>query len=123
MALADSAIGTQEAAGDRDLLSALAGLQAGRDRDVAQRTRQVVLASLGVMKEQKAGGRRTKAMAVASLLLVVLALGPFVWRVVDDLIGGEHLSDIATQFSLMMCLFCPALLAAFLVAGWMRGRQ
>ncbi len=123
MALADSAIGTQEAAGDRDLLSALAGLQAGRDRDVAQRTRQVVLASLGVMKEQKAGGRRTKAMAVASLLLVVLALGPFVWRVVDDLIGGEHLSDIATQFSLMMCLFCPALLAAVLVAGWMRGRQ
>src|SRR5579875_1079738 len=121
MALADSAIGTQEAAGDRDLLSALAGLQAGRDRDVAQRTRQVVLASLGVMKEQKAGGRRTKAMAVASLLLVVLALGPFVWRVVDDLIGGEHLSDIATQFSLMMCLFCPALLAAVLVAGWMRG--
>ncbi len=123
MALADSAIGTQEAAGDRDLLSALAGLQAGRDRDVAQRTRQVVMASLGVVKEQQAGGRRTKAMAVASLLLVVLALGPFVWRVVDDLIGGEHLSDIATQFSLLMCLFCPALLAAVLVAGWMRGRQ
>ncbi len=120
MALADSAIGTHEAAGDQDLLSALAGVQAGRDRAVAQRTRQVVLASLGQMKEQKAGRRRTRAMALAALLLILLAMGPFVWRVVDDLIGGEHFSDLATQCSLMICLFCSALLAAVLVAGWMR---
>jgi hypothetical protein len=123
MALADGAIGTHETAGDRDLLSALAGVQAGRDRVVAQRTRQVVLASLGVMKEQKADRRRIKAMAVASLMLILLALGPFIWRVVDDLIGGEHFGDLATQCSLMICLFCPALLAAVLVAGWMRRRH
>jgi hypothetical protein len=123
MALADGAIGTHETAGDPDLLSALAGMQAGRDRAVAQRTRRVVLASLGVIKEQKADRKRNKAIALASLLLILLALGPFVWRVVDDLIGGEHLSDIATQCSLMMCLFCPALLAAVLVAGWMRRQR
>lgn len=123
MALADGAIGTHETAGDSDLLSALAGVQAGRDRDVAQRTRQVVRASLGVMRGQKADRRRTKAMALAALMLILLALGPFVWRVVEDLIGGEHMSDIATQSSLMMCLFCPALLAAILVAGWMRRRS
>jgi hypothetical protein len=51
---------------------------------------------------------------------VVLGLGPFFWRVADDLIGGEHISDMATQFSLWVCILCPAMLAAALVAGWSR---
>ena len=108
---------------NRDLLSALAGNQAGRERDVAYRTRRVVLASLGVMQDQKAGRKRSRAVALASILLVILALGPFFWRVADDLIGGEHISDIATQFSLWVCILCPALLAAALVAGWSRDKS
>jgi len=102
----------------RDLLSALAGNQAGRERAVARRTRGVVLASLGVMQDQKADRKRSRAVVMASVLLVVLAMGPFLWRVADDLIGGEHFSDIATQTSLWICILCPALLAAALVAGW-----
>lgn len=105
---------------DRDLLSALAGNQAGRDRAVAHKTRRVVMASLGVMQDQKAGRKRSRALATASVLLMVLALGPFFWRVADDLIGGEHFGDIATQTSLWVCILCPALLAAALVAGWRR---
>lgn len=107
---------------NRDLLSALAGNQAGRDRAVAGKTRRVVLASLGVMQDQKAGRKRSRAVASASILLVILALGPFFWRVADDLNGGEHISDIATQFSLWVCILCPALLAAALVAGWSRNK-
>jgi hypothetical protein len=107
---------------DRDLLSALTGKQAGRDRAVAHRTRRVVMASLGVMQDQKAGRKRTRSLALASILLFVLAMGPFVWRVSDDIIGGEHWSDVATQASLWICMFFPALLAAALVAGWMRSR-
>ncbi len=107
---------------DRELLSALAGTQATRERAVAFRTRRVVLASLGQMEEQKAGGRRIRAMATAALVVVLLALGPFVWHLVEDLVGGEHVSDIATQFSLLICVLCPALVAAALVAGWMRRR-
>jgi hypothetical protein len=57
---------------------------------------------------------------LASILLVVLALGPFLWRVADDLIDGELIGDMATQFSLWVCILCPALLAAALVAGWSR---
>lgn len=105
---------------ERDLLSALAGRQAGRERAVAENTRRVVLASAGVMQDQKAVGKRSRSLALASFLLLVLALGPFLWRVADDLIGGEHWSDIATQTSLWVCLLCPALLAAALVAGWSR---
>lgn len=105
---------------NRDLLSALAGSQASRDREVAHKTRRVVIASLGVMNGQKQGRKKSRALATASVLLIVLALGPFFWRVADDLIGDEHFSDIATQASLWVCILCPALLAAALVAGWRR---
>jgi len=40
--------------------------------------------------------------------------------VFDDLIGGEHLCDLTTQLSLLVCVLCPALVAAVLVAGWLR---
>jgi hypothetical protein len=117
------AVGGAAKSGDerRNLLSALAGNEAGRDRAVAHHTRRVVLASLGVMKDQKAGRQRTRALAVASILLVIMAMGPFVWRIADDIVGGEHWEDLATQASLWICLFFSAVLAA-LVAGWMRQR-
>lgn len=107
---------------NRELLSSLAGNQAARDRAVAYRTLRVVLASLGVMQDQKAGRKRSRSLALASILLVVLAMGPFVWRVSDDIIGGEHWADLATQVSLWICIFFPALLAAALVAGWLRSK-
>jgi hypothetical protein len=115
------AISAEEA--NRDLLEALAGKQAGRERAVAEKTRRVVLASAGVMKDQRADRKRSKALALAGFLVMLLALGPFVWRASDDLIGGEHWSDIATQTSLWVGLLCPALLAAALVAGWSRNKR
>ena len=105
-------------AANPELIAALTGKQAGRDRVVAEKTRRVVLASLGVIQDQEAGRRRTRSLALASLLVALLAFGPLAWRVADDLIGGEHIGDIATQTSLWACILCPAILAAFLVAGW-----
>lgn len=107
---------------DRELVSALAGKQAGREQAVAYRTRRVVAASQGVMQDQKAGRRRGRALALASILLVILAMGPFVWRVTDDIVGGEHWEDLATQTGLWVCVLLPAVVAAALVAGWMRQR-
>ena len=117
---ANAAHGAEDAKGE--LVSALAGKQAGRECAVAQKTRRVVLTSLGVMEEQKAGRRRNRAQVLAVLLLALLALGPFAWHVTEDLIGGEHMADIATQTSLWICILCPAVLAAVIVAGWARSR-
>jgi hypothetical protein len=105
------------------LISALAGKQAGRERAVAEKTRRVVMTSAGVMKDQRADRRRSRSLVLAALLLMLLALGPFIWRVADDVMGGEHWSDMATQISLWVCVACPALLAAALVAGWSRTRR
>ena len=120
-AAADQASGAEDA--HRSLLSALAGKQAVRERAVAHKTRRVVSTSLGVMQEQQAGRKRSRALALAALLLVLLALGPFAWHVTDGLLGGEHMADIFTQTSLWICILCPVILAAVIVAGWARIKQ
>ena len=120
-AAANPAAGAEEAR--RGLLSALAGKQAAHERAVAQTTRRVVSTSLGVMQDQQAGRQRSRALALAALLLVLLALGPFVWHVTDGLLGGEHMADIFTQTSLWICISCPVSLAAVIVAGWARIKQ
>lgn len=108
---------------NRDLVSSLNAGTADRDREVAQSTRRVVMTSLGVMKEQKAGRKRVRAIALASILVFVFVLGPLIWWAVDDFVAGEHLGDLTSEFALWVCILCPALLAAAVVAGWLRRRS
>lgn len=108
---------------DRDLAASLSHGGYEREREVAYSTRRVVMASLGVLKEQKAGRRRIRAVALAAALMVLLlVVGPLIWWAVDTLIEGEHLSDLTCQFGLWVCILCPALLAAA-VAGWLKNRS
>jgi hypothetical protein len=108
---------------DRGLAASCHTGTADRDREVAQSTRRVVMASLGVIKEQKAGRKRGRAIALASILVCVFVLGPLIWWAVDDFVAGEHLSDLTCQFALWICILCPALLAAAVMAGWLRRRS
>jgi hypothetical protein len=105
-----------------ELLSALTGRDANRDRTVAQRARRVVMSSHGVLKEQKQDKSRARGVALAVTLLVLLLIAPLLWEATDSLIAGEHLGDPRNEWSLWACIICPTLLGAALIAGWWRRR-
>ncbi|HET7103170.1 MAG TPA: hypothetical protein VFI20_03700 [Terracidiphilus sp.] len=108
---------------DRDLVKTLAGIEGERERVSAQRTRRVVMASLGVMKDQKAGQRRNRSLALAAILVLIFVLGPLAWWTVDRFIANGRLSDIYCEFSALIIFIGAALLGSALLAGWLHRRS
>ncbi|HVC46246.1 MAG TPA: hypothetical protein VND90_03270 [Terracidiphilus sp.] len=106
----------------RDLVDSLAGRQADRESAVGYRTRRVVLASMGVMADQKAGRQRTRSLALAAILLIVLLLGPLVWWTVDSMVAGGRFTDLSNELGVWIMFLGAALLACVLLAGWLRRR-
>ncbi|WP_263350401.1 hypothetical protein [Acidicapsa acidisoli] len=106
-----------------DLLSALTGRDANRDRDVSLRTRRVIMSSLGVLRERKEDKSRVRSVALAVTFVILLLIAPLLWEATDSLIAGEHLGDPGSQLSLWACIVCTTMLGAALVAGWWRKRS
>lgn len=103
-----------------DLLAALCGCEAERERAVANRTRSVVRSSLEVIAGQRAAGRRGRSLALAATLLVFLLLGPLVSWLVYLFFETDHPNSLANLFNLWICGLIPALLAAVVLMGWRR---
>ena len=106
-----------------DLISALAGLDAERGRRSALRTRRVVTGSAANLRSQRQSSGRSRNLAIAVAFLVLLLITPLIWSSVDSLVGDQHLTDTASQLSLLGLLVGSALIAAMLVAGWLRNRR
>jgi hypothetical protein len=108
---------------DRELLTALAGGDADSARATAQRTSRVVMASLGVMKEHKAGLKRTRAIALAAMLLVLFIVGPPLWCIAETLVEEERLGSALSEIAVWGFFVSTALLASALLAGWLRRKS
>jgi len=105
------------------LAKAMAGFGADRERAMADRTRRVVVASAGVIQEQRAGRKRVRAMALAATLVVFFIVGPPVWWVADALIEEEHLTSLMSELAVWGFFSVTALLGSALLAGWLRRRS
>jgi hypothetical protein len=106
-----------------EVLAALAGGDAEMARAAAYRTRRVVMASLGVMQEHKAGLKRTRALALGATLLVFIVLGPPIWWIADTLIEEERLTTTMSEITVWGFFLSTALVASALLAGWMRRKS
>lgn len=105
-----------------ELVKAMAGFSGDRERATADKTRRVVMASAGVMQDQRAGRKRIRAMALAATLVVFFVVGPPVWWVADTLIEEEHLTSLASELAVWGFFSITALLGSALLAGWLRRR-
>ena len=120
-AVTDSARRASAKTGPQDeVLAALAGGAAERERTVAHSTRCVVQASLGVLKEQKADRKRSRAVALASAVVVLFVVGPPLWWLADTLVEDELVTNLTGEIGVWVFLLCAAILASALVAGWVR---
>ena len=104
-----------ETAPDRQLISALSGLDAQADLALVQRTRRAVMEAAHQIRAAETRGRRQAGIVIMAVLVLVLLLTPAVWTIADDLFSGEHFQDLpAMTMSLVVTLF-SALFAALIV--------
>ena len=121
--VANSGLDSRRPSAVQEIAAALAGSQASRDCTVAHRTRRVVLASLGVLQEQKASTRRSRTMALAAVLLILVIVAPPVCWIANVLIEEERVTSLVGQLSLWGFFVVTALLGSALLAGWLRRRS
>jgi hypothetical protein len=99
----------------QDLLRAVTGRDAGAQLPVVARTRRAIRVADESRREQGGRDRRTFGISLFAIGALFVLLAPALWDSIDDLIGGEHFSDLPTQVALISSLLMISVVAALTV--------
>lgn len=81
------------------------------------------MASAGLMREQQAGRKKIRSMALAATLVVLFVVGPPIWWIAETLIEEEHLTSLMSELAVWGFFSVTALLGSALLAGWLRRKS
>jgi hypothetical protein len=99
----------------QDLLRAVTGHDAGAQLPVVARTRRAIRVADESRREQGERDRRTFGISLFTGGALFVLLAPVLWDSMDDLIGGEHFTDLPTQVALISSLLMISVVAALAV--------
>ena len=102
---------------DPKLLDALAGLDAGSDMEVVQRTRRAVRVAADEMRETELRARRNLGMVLLAVGMVLMFLTPTLWAMAEATFSGEQWLDSPMLTALLVMTVAPAIFGA-VVAQW-----
>jgi hypothetical protein len=105
----------------KDLLRAVSGHDAAAQLPVVARTRRAIRVADESRREQGQRDRRTFGISLFAGGALFVLLAPVLWDSLDDLIGGEHFTDLPTQVALISSLLMISVVAA--LAVFWRGRS
>lgn len=95
---------------------------ADRDRAVAHKTRRVVLASLGILNDLKAGHKRNRAVAVAAILVLFSVMALPLWFLFYSMFADDNTAGVAWEIAVSGFFLCCGLVGSALLVGWLRAR-
>lgn len=107
---------------DTRLLDALAGLDAGRDMAVVQRTRRAVMEAANQMRESDQRLRRNIGLVLLSLGALLMFLTPMLWIICEEVFSGEGWLDASSLTALLVATIAFSMFTVVLVQ-WRRSEN
>jgi hypothetical protein len=104
---------------DPKLLDALAGLDAGANMEVVQRTRRAVMVAANEMREAEMRTRRNVGLMLLVVGALLVFLTPMLWLVAENIFDGEIWQDAQTLTALLVITTASTIFAAIL-GQWSR---
>jgi hypothetical protein len=105
------------------LLRALSGHDVSAQLPVVARTRRAIRVANETRREDGERGRRTFGISLFAFGALFVLLAPVLWASVDDLVSGEHFTDLPTQAALVSTFLMMSIVAALVILLRSRSSQ
>jgi hypothetical protein len=97
------------------LLRAIRGHDIHAQLPVVTKTRRAIRVANETRREKGERGRRNFGISLFAGGALFVLIAPALWDGLDDLIGGEHFTDLPTQVALVSTLLMMSIVAALIV--------